>query len=298
MARDLVLAPADTSGFLAAAALRRRTPLAEVRFLWSRELSRRLAAVADEEEPPRVVVVDLLPVDSVDTLLLPALTTLNERGVRTAWYYGREEAAPALLALSNLADVVYDEGVPAWRLVIGDSDPDFAALAERVIASETAWRTVLKALTTSWDWGRIYAALDRLAALEAPGEKEVSWATAQLVESERAETLVAGAPVREVAETRVAVVSDPAIPARLRPEVFRSARPGVDAIAFAGSTRLIVVTTHEDGDLSFLKTVADDPELTSGRVGGQRADFVWRPGSLPRAVMEAFGAELFGSPDR
>jgi hypothetical protein len=296
----MILAPPDTGGLLAAAALRRQLGLdQDVQFLWGRELARRLSALADEPEPTAPVVVDLLPTDSVQSLVVPALERLDERGVQARWYYGLPEPAPALLALSELIDLVYEEGAHSWRLVLKEHrDANFLQLADAIEGESTeqgrAWRMVLRAITTSWDWTRIYESLASLASLESVSESESAWARSQLSEAERADALVRAAPTRSVQGTTVAVVSDPTIPARVRPEIFHSARPDADAIAFvAGPARVVFLTTHAGGHIAFLKDLEADERLTVGSIGGPRVDVAWRPGPLPTTIASIVGAEAF-----
>jgi hypothetical protein len=295
---QIVLAPPDTSGLLAAAALRRRSPGCDVRLLWPHELSRRVAALADESDAAPTSIVDVGPADSVHSLLIPSLQRLVDRGLRVVWYYGREEPAPALLALGDLVDLRYGEGTPTWRLVCADRDGEFIALAEAIERESdeegSGWRLVLRALTTSWDWTRIYGSLDMLVELRPAVEGEIVWGRAQLAEVGRAETLVAGAQVRDLAGAPVALITDHTIPSRVRPEIFRQLRRDVDALAFVGGPgRLVIVHRGAGESRAFLRMLSEDPALTVGSLTGPRTDVVWRPGSVPESVARLFGRKVF-----
>lgn len=298
----VILAPPDTSGFLGAAALRRHLPRSDVALVWGHEVSRRISALADEPNAALVHVADLVPTDSVQGLLVPSLQRLLERGLRAAWYYGRDEPAPVLRTLGDLVDLRYEEGVSTWRLVCGDRDTAFIAFAEAIERESedggAGWRLVLRALTTSWDWTRIYGSLDALADLRRATEDDVAWSRAQLAEAERAETLVARAEVADVAGVNIAIITDHTIPARVRPEIFRELRADVDGLAFPGGPgRLVIVLRRAGEPPQFLRTLSEDPALTIGSLAGRRTDVVWRPGSVPESVARFFARELFEAID-
>ncbi|MGH2820251.1 MAG: hypothetical protein ACRDJ5_06335 [Actinomycetota bacterium] len=295
---DIILAPPDTSGFLGAAALRRRLPGSDVAFLWPHELSRRVAALADEPNCPVTWVADLVPTDSVRSLLIPSLQRLVDRDVRAVWYYGRAEPAPALQALGDVVELHYEEGAGTWRLARGQEDEGFLALADDIEGTSggtgAGWRLMLRALTTSWDWARIYGSLESLVVLRPTTVSDLAWARGQLAEAERAESLVVRAEVRDVDGVLLAVVTDPMIPARVRPETFQGLRGDVDALAFLGGPgRLVIVLERAGEPPGFLRILAEDPGLTVGSLAGPRTDVVWRPGTVPESVAGLFGRRDF-----
>ncbi len=297
----IVFAPPDAQGLLAAAALKRRLELATngVKLLFPKDLSRRLAAVADEPGEPVPVVADLFPIDSLETLVVPALERFAGRGRAVRWLYGRAEPAPVLRQLAGLIELTYEEGAGAWRLIVGESrDDDFARLADSVQGASSddgsGWRTVLEALETSWDWPRMYASIDALAELAAASPEDLEWASAQLGEVDEARGVVRSAPTSRAGDRNVAVILDPRVGAQVRPEALRSSRSDVDALVFpTGAARLIVVTTDPGGDLSWLEEqgIKDSEELVVGSLATPRADVVWKPGKIPEPVCALVGDE-------
>lgn len=299
----VILFPPEPEGMLAGAALRRQFGLdQDFQILGPSELARRVFGFAAEPGPRRIVVGDLAPSDSVQTLLVPALARLAEGGCRVRWIYGREEPASMLHTFADLIDLTYEEGAGGWRLVLpGREDTPFQKLAERIEseAPTDPWRIMLAALSTSWDWPRLYGASIRLAGLDAPGSDDLAWARGQVTEVERARRAVAAAPVRELDSALMAVVGDPTIRARVRLDVLRRVRTDVDAIAFAGGPgRLSVITTSEERDLSFLREAEGLlVELhrglpLAGSISGVRAEFAWTPGKVPDAIVRLLGNGL------
>jgi hypothetical protein len=297
---QIILTPPDSSGLLAAAALRRRLAGGDVALVWPHELSRRVAALADEPGAARTSVIDLVPTDSVQSLLIPSLRRLADQGLRAVWYYGRDEPAPALQALGDLVAVRYEEGAHTWRLACAERDKEFRDYAEAIESGSDergiGWRLVLRALTTSWDWTRIYGSLDMLVELQTAVERDVAWAREQLAEAERAESLVARAEVRHVGGTSIAVITDYTIPARVRPEIFRELRGDVDALAFVGGPgRLVIVLGRAGESPVFLRKLSADPVLSIGSLAGPRIDVAWRPGRVPESVARLLGRRIFES---
>jgi hypothetical protein len=305
----IALCPPDAEGMLAAAAVIRREDRAcDIQFLAPHELSRRVFGLVDDPHLSDLMIIDLIPTDSLEGLLLPALEQLRKRGVRLRWLYGRMDPAPALLALSELADIVYEEGAGAWRLVCGDRaggspapDHELSRFLQAIqTGSErprSAWQGVLAALSTSWDWARIYECAGALSRCEPPAEEQKRWAYEQLVEVERAKNVVASVPVRRTGAASVAVVTDSTIPARVRPEVFRHLRPDADAIAFgAGPGRLTIVATRTGADVSSLPDLReleldlDAPGLSmSGTLSRPRVDLAWTPEATPASIKRLLG---------
>jgi hypothetical protein len=298
MSDHVILAPPDLSGLLGAAALCRRLWKSDPGLLWPHELSRRVAALADEPSAAPVSIVDLVPADSIETLLIPSLERLVDRGLRAVWYYGRDEAAPALRSLRGLVDLHYEAGARTWRLVCAEQDRQFVDFAEAIEGGidegGRRWQLFLHALTTSWDWTRIYGSLEMLRELRQVAEGDVAWARGQLAEAQRIDAVVTQAEVRELAGARVALITDPAVPARVRPEIFRALRRDVDALAFVGGPgRLVIIATGAGRSPAFLRALSADPALTIGSLAASRADIVWRPGRVPESVVHLFGRRIF-----
>src|SRR5437867_13451624 len=98
-----ILFPPDLRGMLGAAALLRKLgPEHDLLTLEPHETARRLYGLSAEPVPRRVFVLDLVPTDSIDTLLVPALHRFVAAGVRVTWVYGSDEPSPLLQGLGDI----------------------------------------------------------------------------------------------------------------------------------------------------------------------------------------------------
>src|SRR5205823_8689482 len=151
MVSDGVIAfPPDLPGILGAAALLRRLgPDHSLLALSPHEVARRLYGLSAEPVPRQVFVVDLVPADSLDTLLVPALHRFVAAGVRVTWVHGGDEPPALLEGLGDTIDL-WAGREESWRLIAdANGDLAFAELAEAIQAraggAGATWRTVLEA---------------------------------------------------------------------------------------------------------------------------------------------------------
>lgn len=292
---QLLIATPDVSGILALAALRRRFGPQDYQFLRVNEVARRLSALAGEPSPSAPWVVDLVPTDSVETLLVPALHGLTRRGARATWVYGRAERPPkALNEIANCADLMVEPGTPSWKLVCRRGDEDYCALSAEIQDASTergsAWSEVLRALSSSWDWTRMYRAVNSLASLRTPDEETLTWARALLNDVERARAAAAEAPVRSPDGLRLAVVVDPLVGPRVRCDTIRDARDDVDGIVVtAGPGRLTVVATTPEAVSHLFEEFS---ELASQVAPGPLVNLAWNPKDPPKGILKLLGQEL------
>lgn len=303
--RGIVVFPPDVPGMLAAAGLLRRLgPDHDLLALGPHEVARRLYGLSAEAELRPVYVVDLLPTDSVDTLLVPALDRFAEAGIPVTWVLGGGEPGELLDSLESRVVLWRDHG-DSWRLVAAaHGDAAFAELAGAIIAGThepgATWRTVLEAASSSWDWPRVYDAVTQLALLRVPSAEDQAWATEQMTDVRRTLAALGYAAVSEVAGLRVAVLDDSALSARVRPEVVQGRRTDVEAVGFvAGPGRLRLVATDPRTDLCVLQTIPGLTEgLEEGTISGSittpRAELSWPPGiTAPAPIAALVDPNLF-----
>lgn len=287
----MIFAPVEPSGFLAAAALKRaHGSEQDVHLLSRHELARRIYGLTFNSALGKLTIVDLAPTDSVDTLLAPAIERLAKAGLGVRWYYQHPQPIPELETLRDRVRLIYTREQPVWGRVVEESgDQQFRGFMQK--AEQEAWRQYLVALATSWDWSRIYRAVDALSRLEAVPAAELAWSTRQLAEVDRARDAVATARSANLGSISVAIVDDLTIPARVRPAVLRDVRSEVDAVAlFRGPTNLQLLWNRPDVDLAFLLELDGVPEaIEEGRLEASvfrsHADVVWS-GDPPPAVAE------------
>lgn len=311
ISRGVIVFPPDVQGILGAAALLRRLgPDHDLLAVAAHEAARRLYGLSGEPVPRQVHVVDLVPSDSVDTLLVPALHRFAASGARAVWYHGRPEAATVLHALGDTVTLrMSDDGTPTWRLVATEAGDDpFIALCEGIETAEgtakrpgTTWRMVLLAAASSWDWRRVYTAVTQLTRLAEPTADQRAWAVEQLGAVDRAFAALSEAPVAEMAGLSVAVLDDAALSASVRPELLRGGRSGIDAIAcVAGPGRLRLVAATESTDLRCLQDVPGLCELLqegsplSGSITSERAELIWAPDDVPAPICALLDLDHFG----
>ncbi len=155
---------------------------------------------------------------------------------------------------------------------------------------------MLRALSTSWDWARIYRGVDALAGLEMPRDDEARWAQEQLGLVDRTAKTIADAPVRTVGAARVATVTIRRSAAPVCVEGLAGVRDDVDAVAFlAGPGRLKVIATSPGG-LAFLDEVEGlktdfEQHVMAGCVTPGLAELTWTPGSVPTSAAVLVGEE-------
>lgn len=289
----LFVAPADPDGALAIAALRRRFGPHDFQFLRESEVARRLAGLATEPNPSAPWIVDLVPSDSVDTLLMPALAALERAGARASWVYGRRQQPPvAIEALRDHAELVVEPGTPSWQLLCRQGDDDFcelgAEIRDRSTERGSAWATVLDALASSWDWSRLYGSVLSLARLETPDEQTLQWARSHLETVYGVRAAVRDAPVKAVDGVRVAIAPDPLAGARVRAEALRDVRTDVDAvIVCAGPGRMSIVTSSPSAANALYGSFSGVATATPGLV----IDLAWSPGRTPPEIRAVLGDE-------
>jgi hypothetical protein len=143
-----------------------------------------------------------------------------------------------------------------------------------------------------------------LARLGEPNADQRSWAVEQLTEVDRALAAVEDAPVKEMGGLRVAVVNNPLLAARVRPESLRTGRGDVDAVAFvAGPGRLRLIATTPGTDLSVLRDLPGLAEhlhgeaAISGSITTPRAELTWDPAEPPAPICSLLDIELFEGAD-
>ncbi|HEY8201931.1 MAG TPA: hypothetical protein VII47_11310, partial [Actinomycetota bacterium] len=167
------------------------------------------------------------------------------------------------------------------------------AIEARSEGPGATWRMVLEAVSSSWDWCRLYTAVTELAQLAAPGSEEQAWAAEQITEIDRGLAVLEQAPVHEAGGLRVAVLHDSALSARVRPEVLCGRRTDVDAVGFvAGRGRLRLMAATPQTDLRALEEVPGlvqslQAGVVSGSVSRARAEFSWYPGAVPPAPLSS-----------
>jgi hypothetical protein len=300
----VILFPPDVQGMLGAAALLRKLgPEHDLLALEAHEATRRLYGLSAEPVPRRVFVIDLVPTDSLDSLLVPTLHRFVAAGVRATWIYGRDEPSPLLEELGETITLLSGT-TESWRLIVDASnDVDFGELADAIEARAegpgTIWRMMLEAVSSSWDWQRVYSAVAELARLGVPGPEERAWAVEQLTDLDRALGALERAPVRKMGGLSVAVLGNSLLSARVRPEALCRGRTDVDAIALvAGPGRLHLVACTPANDLSVLQQVPGLVEhLRDGAVSGSittpRAELSWAPDDVPAPVSALLDVELF-----
>lgn len=300
-ARNVLLVPPDVPGYLAAAAWLRNGGMdGDVQIVAPHELSRRLLGLSTEPVKRQVTVVDLVPTDSIDSLLVPALTAFRDAGIPVRFLFGDRDLPEPPQAIRDLTEI-RSEKAPSWRVVAGSEDREYSALAD---ALETGpmreeWIPYLKALGTSWDWPRIYGALRNLAALLPLSEEERQWSSHQMNEVQRCRSVVGTAPIRTIDDIRVAVVLEP-VAAHVRPEVLAGVRGEVDAVAFAGGpNRLVILGTLPDFDLCTIPqiaqlTEADRDSQWTVQVADGRVELTWPPENRPPQVESLLGEALTG----
>jgi hypothetical protein len=304
----VILFPPDVEGIIGAAALVRRLgPEYDLLAVSPHETTRRLYGLSGEPVPRQVHVVDVVPTDSLDSLLVPALHRFVAAGSPVTWVYGRSEPPDLLRGLGDLIRLQTADGREAWRIVAeAAGDRPFLAFADPISRGNgpgTDWRMLLSAVASSFDWRRVYSAVTGLARLLATEESEGAWAVEQLEAVERARACVRNAPVQECRDLHVAVCEDPGFTATVRPEAVHGVRTDVDAVAFvAGPGRLRVVATHPGADLSVLDDVPglvdqlQDGSGISGSITAPRAEFSWQPdGDVPTPICALLDLDLFRS---
>jgi hypothetical protein len=307
MSGGVILFPPDVQGMLGAGALIRMLgPEYDLLAVSPHEATRRLYGLSAEPVPRRVYVVDVVPTDSLDTLLVPALHRFVGSGAPATWIYGRLEPPTLLEGLGDIITLHVDEGREAWRIVVRMSgDQPYLKLADAIEAREEGpgmtWRMVLSAVASSWDWRRVYSAVTGLARLVVPEPGQRTWAVEQLNMVDRAMAALEKAPVRDCEGLKVAVVDDPEFSAKVRPEALQGVRTDVDAIAFiAGPGRLRVIAARQNADLSVLNAspgllqLLQDGGAISGSITTPRAEFSWLPDEdVPAPICALLDLELF-----
>ena len=303
----LVVFPPDLRGMLGAAALLRKLGSGhDLLALCPHEVARRLYGLSAEPELRQAYVVDLVPTDSVDTLLAPALERFAAAGVPVTWVDGDGELAALLAPVPSVGDRVdlWDGAGESWRRVAErNGDGAFIELANTIEAqaegSGAAWRSVLEAVASSWDWNRVYATVTALAGLGAPSAEEQAWAAEQAAEVDRVLAALKDAPVHEIAGLTVALLHEPALAARVRPEAAQGSRTDVDVIGFvSGPGRLHLVATTPQTDLCVLQEIPGllgslSEGVVSGSITPSRAEFSWRPEvTLPAPLSTLMDAAL------
>ncbi|HEX2052463.1 MAG TPA: hypothetical protein VHJ78_01885 [Actinomycetota bacterium] len=298
-AHQVLLVPPDVPGFLAAGAWLRRTgPGSEIQVVAPHEVTRRIFGLAAEQEKRQITVADLVPMDSVDSLLVHALRTFSEAGLRVRFVYGDRGLPDPPAVVMELAEVRRETG-PVWRLFAGVEDRKFSAFGDAFEGGthRIEWIKYLQALATSWDWSRIYRALGRLAALEHLDAEDSGWAERQLQEVARCRAVVGTAPVRNVDGFSIVVVIAPVM-AVVRPEVLAEVRAEHDAVILSGGpNRLVMLGTKPEVDLSQIPTLRELAQATgeSGlvvHISDGRAEVGWPPGDVPSPVERLLGDAL------
>jgi len=307
----IILFPPAVEGLLgAAAALRWVGREQDLQALAPHETARRLYGLAAEPQPRNVIMIDVVPTDSVDTLVLPAVQRLLGAGRTVSWYLGRGDGASPD-APGPVPGLHLVRGEAGWHAICEETgDQQFALVAAAILGLETAdarciaWREVLAAVSTSWDWTRLYASVRRLAALGEPDPAEMQWAAGQIGEVSQAGEAIRQAPVRTLAGARVAVVDDQTIAAKVRLDTLAGERPDVDAVAFvSGPGRLKVIATPSGKGLGFLDALdgleedIEDGVQLAGSIWEGAASLSWNPEAVPAPIGALVAPELFRSTD-
>ena len=304
-AQHILLVPPDVPGFLAAAAWLRNGGMdGDIQIVAPHELSRRLFGLSTEPVKRQVMVVDLVPTDSIDSLLVPALTTFRDAGMPVHFLYGDRDLPEPPQAIRELAEI-RTEKAPSWRVVAGSEDREYSALVDALERGplREEWIPYLKALGTSWDWPRIYGALRKLAALSPLSDEEREWSSYQMNEVQRCRSVVGTAPIRTIDDIRVAVVLEP-VAAHVRPEVLAGVRGEVDAVAFAGGpNRLVILGTRPYFDLCTIPPIHSLTESADNsrwmvQVADGRVELAWpgddRPPHIEMLLGDALMREMSG----